>query len=98
MQNYPECIGNLVSSLRLWMDVDFLSRSVYAEPVQVRLPCIQIPPHNSVKQLGSCQYYSMFEEALQALLMFFLQSFQICETGSGERSDKIWFCKSHRRR
>ena len=81
--------SNLVTSLRLWSVVDFLSNSVYAEPVQVRLPCIQIPPHNSVKQLGSCQYYSMFKEALQALLMYFLQNFQICEIGIGERTDKI---------
>jgi hypothetical protein len=77
--------GTLVTSLRLWIVVDFLSNSVYAEPAQVRLPCIQIPPHTSVTQLGSYQYYSMFNEAVQALLMFFLQkSFQICEMGAGD--------------
>jgi len=81
--------SNLETSLRLWSDVDFLSRSVYAEPVQVRSPCIQIPPHKSVQQVGSCQYYSMFKEVVQAVLMLFLQSFQICEIGTVEGSDKI---------
>src|SRR5215207_2630293 len=81
--------SNPVTSLRLWSVVDFLSNSVYAEPVQVRSPCIQIPPHNSVKQLGSCQYYSMFEEALQVLSRVFLQSFQNCETDTARSSDKI---------
>ena len=71
--------GILVTSLRLWIGVDFLSNSIYAEPVQVRSPCIQIPPHTSVTQLGNCLYYSMFKGVAQALLMFFLYSFQICE-------------------
>ena len=77
--------GTLVTSLRLWIGVDFPSNSVYAEPVQVRLPCIPIPPHKSVTQLGNCQYYSMFNEAVQALLIVFLQAFksvkQVWQTG-----------------
>ena len=57
--------SSLVTSLRLLFGVDFLSRFVYAEPVQIRLPCLQIPPHKSVTQLGSCQYYSMFNGVVQ---------------------------------
>ena len=81
--------GTLEMSLRLWLGVDFLSSSVYAEPVQVRSPCIPIPPHESVTQLGSYSYYSMFKGAVQALLMFFLHNFQNCEMGTAELSDKI---------
>jgi hypothetical protein len=96
MQNRPECIKQSVSSLRLWKNVDFRSTSVHVEPMQVNLPCSEFRHCKSLKQLGSCAYYSMFNGVVQAVLTFLKQSFQNCEMNvqswTGERlsvSDKI---------